>query len=422
MKPLRFSDPDLFVNGTPYDLLAKMRREQPISWQYASPSPKDGYWLVMRHRDISHISKSTTIFQSQQGTLLVDAPPMPLRKGAWGMVANHLGAQDPPDHTFFRTLVSPSFTPRVIAGLETKFKRVATETVNEVIEKGACDFAEEVALRMPVRVMLGEMLGLPEEDWATIVAWSNTLVGPDDREFTPKPEAAVAALEAMYAYGIRQVQDRRQNPRDDLISVLAHTRTPDGAPLSDHAFSFFWFPLIIGAFDTTASSMSGGALAIVQHPGEWKKVVDDPSLMKTAIDEILRWVSPVLYFRRTAAQDTEVAGQRIKKGDRVVMSYPSGNRDEEVFVNPDVFDVTRSPNPHLAFGFGPHFCLGAKIAEVQVRALYEELRRRIPVMEQAGPVTRVRSAWMNRIKSLPVTFPPGPRVAVEGPSEAATFL
>jgi cholest-4-en-3-one 26-monooxygenase len=409
MKRIRFNDPDLYLKGTPYALFAELRRESPVSWQLASANPRDGFWLVMKHKDICQVSRTPAQYNSQGGTLLVDAPPKAMQVGPWNMVANHMGALDPPRHTLVRGVISPNFTPKAVAELEGRIRKVATEVIDEVIERGECDFAEEVALALPVRVVLGELLGIPKEERAKVVDWSNILVAPEDRTIAVTPESALQALDGMYEYGLALVRERRKNPQNDIISVLALSKTPDGNFVSDEMFTQYWFPFIIGAFDTTASSTSGGMLALFEHPGERQRLNEQPELLLTAVEEMLRWTSPVIYFRRTAAQDLMLGGQRIRKGQRVVLCYPSANRDEEVFKDPEVFDIARKPNEHLAFGFGPHFCLGARVAQLQIRVFMEEILRRMPSIEPAGEVVRIRSAWMNRIKNMPVRFKPGPR-------------
>jgi cytochrome P450 len=412
MKRFRFDDPDLYVQGTPHDVFATLRREAPVSWQPAYANPTDGFWLVVKHKDIVHVSRTPALFRSHSGTLLMDAPPRHTQIGSLHMVANQMGVLDPPRHTALRSVISPSFTPRAVAGLETRIRREATEVIDDVIERGACDFADDLALPLPVRVVLGELLGIPREERARVVEWSNMLVAIEDRTLGVPAQVAFKAIEEMYQYGLAIVRERRKNPKDDIISVLAHSTTADGKAISDELFTQYWFPFIIGAFDTTAGTGSGGMLALFEHPRQRERLLEEPSLLTLAIEEMLRWVSPVIYFRRTATQDLELGGQQIRKGQRVVMCYPSGNRDEDVFQNPDVFDIARKPNDHLAFGFGPHFCLGARVAQLQLRVFFEEVFRRMPDVRPAGNATRVRSAWMNRIKSLPVTFTPGRPEAV----------
>jgi cytochrome P450/acyl-CoA synthetase (AMP-forming)/AMP-acid ligase II len=334
------------------------------------------------------------------------------------MLAGHLNAMAPPKHTALRQILGPELAARALTRLEPKIKAATTELLDRAADKRALNFAEEVALALPVRIVLGELLGIPREDQPQVVRWSGAIAAPEDHTLSPTPDTPLRALEALYAYGLSRVRACRTSPREDLISILAQARMADGSPVTDELFLALWFPLILGAFDTTASTIAGGVLAMAKHPDQWQRLRAEPALLPKAVEEILRWVSPVLYFRRTATADVELRGQKIRQGQRVIMCYPSANRDEDIFDAPEVFDIGRSPNHHLSFGFGPHFCLGARIAQLQLTILFEAMSRRFQKIELAGTVQRVRSSWMNSIRGLPVELTPatnaGPKPAPTG--------
>jgi cytochrome P450/acyl-CoA synthetase (AMP-forming)/AMP-acid ligase II len=396
-----YFDPDTFARGIPHDRFTALRTERPISWQ----SPRgdaDGYWLITRHPDVVFVSRHPELFTSTAGTTLYDAPPAAGRSGPWAMVANNLGAQDPPRHAASRQVIHHAFAAKALARLEPAIRREAQDLLERAIAKSTCDFAEEVALALPVRIVLGELLGIPRTDHPKLVEWSVALVAPEDRALAPGRDAGLRALEAMHAYGAALVRERRASPGEDLISALTQARTPDGQPLTDELILEYWFPLLVGAFDTTAATAAGGVLALAEHPAQWQRLRAEPALLPTAVDEILRWVSPVLYFRRTATQDVELRGQTIRQGQRVLLCYPAANRDEEVFRAPHEFEISRSPNPHLSFGFGPHTCLGARLAKLQLQILFEELSARAREISLAGAPRWVRSAWVHRLHSLPI--------------------
>jgi cholest-4-en-3-one 26-monooxygenase len=285
-------------------------------------------------------------------------------------------------------------------------REIATNIIDSVASRGSCDFVTEVAAELPLQV-IAEMVGVPHEERHKIFDWSNRLIGFDDPELTTSMEDGGQAAAQLFMYAHELAAQRRNEPRDDLVSVLVRAEV-DGEVLSEPAFDAFFLLLVVAGNETTRNLISGAMQAFMEHPEQRQRLIDDPSQMTIAVEEMLRWVSPVMYFRRTAQRDTEIRGQKIREGEKVVMYYPSGNRDEDVFGNTaGTFDVTRSPNPHIAFGGGGHhFCLGASLARLEIRVMFEELFRRLPDIAPAGPANRLRSNFINGIKHLPVQFAP----------------
>lgn len=398
-----FTDLEVFQRDVPYEALAKLRRQMPVYWnpvQGDGPT-RGGFWLITRHKDIVQVEKDTQVFSSHQGLTLADAPSSSSGP-AWSMVRDGLTHLDPPMHSAHKKIVAPSFTPRSIARMENGVREIAAEVIHRARGMREVDFAEEIALRFPVAVVLGEVLGIPREDFSKVIYWSDVIAAPSDPSF-PRL-AGVKVVQDMYRYALDILASRRRTPQDDVLSMLAHASTAEGAAMSDEMFVRYFWSLITGAFDTTASAIAGGMLALIQFPGEHARLLAQPSLLTTAVEEILRWETPTIYFRRTATVDTIFEGKRITRGQRVVMCYASGNRDEDVFANPEVFDVGRKPNDHLSFGYGPHFCLGSSLARMEIRLLFEQIIDCRLQVKLRGETKRARSNFQNRIKQMPATL------------------
>jgi len=392
------ADPDTFRVGVPHAAFALLRREAPV-FRQAEASGR-GFWAVTRYADVVAISRDPRLFSSNAGGTNI----FELDGGDLELVRMMLLNMDPPRHTKYRRLVSQGFTPRRIAQLERHVREICRRIVDGIAAAGECDFVTTVAADLPLQV-IAEMLGVPHADRHRVFDWSNRLIGFDDPEYqTSAADGRLAAAE-MWAYANALARERREQPRDDLVSVLMHAEV-DGERLTEMEFDAFFLLLAVAGNETTRNLISGGMLALMEHPEERARLLAEPRLVPTAVEEMLRWVSPVLHFRRTATRDTELRGQRIRAGDKVVLFYPSANRDEAVFQDPDRFDVGRTPNEHLAFGIGEHFCLGASLARLEIRAMFEELLSRLPDMELAGPVDRLRSNFINGIKHMPVRFTP----------------
>ncbi len=386
-------DPDVFVQGVPHDMFALLRREAPVFRHPGDPP----YWAVTRHRDIVAVSRDFATFSSYRRSALIN------EMDDTGLEQNRLMMlnMDPPRHTKLRALVNKGFTPRMTALLTERVRGLCAEIVDAVVERGEFDFVAQVAAELPLQV-IAEMLGVPREERRQIYEWSNTMIAGNDPELQSSPEQAQEAATQMFLYANELALKRRDGPRSDLVGVLMRAEI-DGEQLTEMEFDMFFLLLAVAGNETTRNLVSGGMLALIEHPDQRRRLQADPSLMDTAVEEMLRWVTPVMLFRRTATRDTGIAGQRVAEGDKVVVYYSSANRDEAVFDDPDVFDVGRTPNDHLTFGGGgPHFCLGANLARLEIRLIFEELLRRAPEVEVTGPVRRLRSNFINGVKEMPV--------------------
>ncbi len=403
-----FFDLDRFARGTPHEAFAQLRETTPVSWhRLVSGKRDDGFWLVTRHGDIREVSKTPSVFYSHAGSVLVDAPghnaPPHL-----GMVRDGFCHLDAPDHTVLRKLAVPLFAPRSFKDLEVRIRTRAKAAVDRVVDLGELDLVADLAVWFPTRVVYLDVLDLPADMLARATFWGDFFnrvhaVPPTDREFTAMIKQVDATLREMHTFGQQVLADRRANPRQDVFSILAHTKTADGAPITDHMFMSYFWSLVTGAYDTTAGTIAGGILALETHPEQKARLLAEASLIPSAVEEMLRWETPVIYFRRTAAQDTTIGSQLIRRGQRVVMCYAAANRDPAEFANPDTFDIARTPNDHLAFGYGTHFCLGAHLARLELKILFEELLARGVWFEQRGAVRRARSNFINRIVEMPVS-------------------
>jgi cholest-4-en-3-one 26-monooxygenase len=396
-----FLDVNAFAQGAPFAALARLRREQPLYW-HPMPTPRqpaDGFWLATKHEDIVYIEKHPDIFSSHAGLTIVDPPPRTLGP-ATAMMVDGLAHLDPPEHAAHRQVVAQLFTPRAVTALEPTIKAIAAAVIDRAVARLTVDFATDVALRVPVTVVIGHLMGLPESDFARVIDWNDFIFSPDDPKYPPWTGAQV--VQDLYEYGVRVIAARRREPQGDALSTLLGTRSATGQPMSDEMFLRYFWSLLTGAFDTTASAIAGGMHALLSRPTEYEKLRANPALIRGAVEEMLRWVSPTIYFRRTATRDTILRGQTIRRGQRVVMCYASANRDEDVFDDPDVFDVTRARNDHLAFGYGEHFCLGASLARAEIRIVFEHLVARGVRVELRGPLEYAKSNFLNGIRHMPV--------------------
>ncbi|MCL6641303.1 MAG: cytochrome P450, partial [Candidatus Rokubacteria bacterium] len=321
---------------------------------------------------------------------------------------NLMLTMDAPEHTRYRKLVNRGFTPRQMRMLEPHIRELTNRILDDVIERGECDFVVDVAAELPLQV-IAEMLGVPHEDRHKVFEWSNRMIGSEDPEYSVSAEEVQAAQVEMFMYANELAKERRENPRDDIVTALLNAEV-DGDRLSEMDFNLFFLLLAVAGNETTRNSISHGVRAFCEHPDQYRKLVADPSLAKSATEEVVRWASAVMYFRRNVTRDTELRGQRIRAGDKVSIWYISANRDEEVFDDPFRFDITRHPNEHVGFGGGgPHHCLGANLARMEITVLLEEMARRIPTIELVDEPAPLRSNFIAGIKHMNVAFPPGPR-------------
>jgi cholest-4-en-3-one 26-monooxygenase len=314
---------------------------------------------------------------------------------------------DPPEHTRKRKIVNHGFTPRMIGRMEEHIRDLTTELLDVALAKPECDFVVDIAAELPLLV-IAELIGVPVEDRHKIFEWSNRMIGSQDPEYLTDSAEVLEAQVEMFMYAGGLAEERRKEPRDDIMTALL-TAEIDGDRMTDMDFNLFFMLLTVAGNETTRNAISHGMNAFLDNPDQYEALVDDPSLIDSATEEIVRWASPVMYFRRNATDDVEIRGQQIKAGDKLSIWYASANRDEEVFDDPFRFDIRRDPNPHIGFGGGgPHFCLGANLARMEIRVLFEELVKRVPRVEALGAPDRLRSNFIAGIKHLPVRFHPAP--------------
>ncbi|HEY3845346.1 MAG TPA: cytochrome P450 [Acidimicrobiales bacterium] len=401
--PVDLADPLSFVPSVPHAWLAHLRRHDPVHWQDEPEGP--GYWAVTRYDDCVTVNRDFERFSSAaKGT-------MPFEMGEEEIAQQGLMMlnMDPPLHTRYRRLVNKGFTPRTVRDLEESIHRAADNIIDQVIEAGSADFVTDLSAELPLQV-IAELLGVPQDDRHKMFDWSNRMVGNADPEYQEEASMAESAAMELYAYAADLFAQKRIDPHADLMSVLTGVEV-EGERLTDLELELFFLLLTVAGNETTRNLMSGGMHAFFQNPEQWERLLADRTLLPTAADEMLRFVSPVMNFRRTAMTDLVLSNTKIAEGDKVVFYHCSGNRDEDVFENPDVFDIGRDPNPHIAFGGGgPHFCLGANLARMEIRVMFEHLLDRMPDIHQDGDMQRLQSQFINGVKHLPVAFTPAARL------------
>lgn len=401
---IRLGDPATWVRADLEGIFAKLRAERPVSFHdelaFQNIPPGRGFWAVTRYDDVVRVSRDATTFISGKGTNIGDIPQE---------LAEFLGSMinmDAPRHTKLRHIVSRGFTPKQVRKLEEYVRARARKVVDAVAEKGECDFVAEIAAPMPLQIVC-DMLGIPESDEQRVFELTNIVLGVGDPEYVTSLEQLMAAGFELYQYGLDLAEQRRRTPGDDITSTLMHAEV-DGERLTPSELGSFFVLLVVAGNETTRTAISHGMLALTKNPGErarWQS--DFEGVSPSAVEEIVRWATPVINFRRTATRDVEIGGQRVKEGDKVVMFYNSANRDERAFADPYRFDVTRSPNDHFGFGGGgPHFCLGANLARREIKVMFEELFRRLPDIEVTGEPSMLQSSFIHGIKRMPASFTP----------------
>ncbi len=400
------SNHDAFVEEVPLWAFKELRERDPVHWQ-PEPSPNHGFWAITRFHDIEDVLRDTRSFSSAHGITLEEQTEEEVE------ARRSMIDMDPPNHSRLRRLVSKLFTRSAVAQYEGFVREQARLVLDKGLPQGEFDFVEEISRELPIRV-LARIMGVPDRDLPMCVELGDAMIAQadpeysravidkeDTSEFRLLPFRSPAAVELM-AYGHDLAEQRRSDPRDDLVTKLVQSEV-DGERLTRAQFDNFFCLLIVAGNETTRHAITHGTKALVDHPDQWQRLRDDPALMPLAAEEILRYGSPTMHFRRTAMQDLRIHDTAIKPGDKVVVWFVSGNYDDEVFPDAERFDVGRDPNPHMAFGSGgPHVCLGAHLARLEVRVMFEEMVPRLKSLEITGPIERLRSNFINGIKHMPV--------------------
>jgi cholest-4-en-3-one 26-monooxygenase len=402
LSDIDLNDMDRFQRGEHHEMFRKLRNTEPgVHWQ--DEPEGTGYWAVTRLDHLREVNRQPEIYSSNRGgTQIVDAPPDDVE--ARMRHDSIMLDMDPPKHTRYRKLVNRGFTPRMIHLLEAYLENRTRIIVDRVCEKGECDFVTELSSELPLQA-IAEMLGIPLEDRSRIFDWTNKMIGSSDPEFATSRADVDQAFAELYAYS-HELQ-KQHEPADDILTTLLNAEV-DGDKLTEWEFDMFFLLLCVAGNETTRNTISHGMHAFMTNPDQWQRFRSDPQgLMSTAMEEVLRWATPVLHFRRTAMRDTELGGVKIAEGDKVVMWHISANRDERHFDDPFRFDIGREHNDHVAFGGGgPHFCLGANLARMEMRLMFEEIAARLPDMRLAGEPSYLRSNFIGGIKHMPVAFSP----------------
>jgi cytochrome P450 len=386
-------DPDTFVAGAPFDALTRLRANSPVHPVHLTGLPRA--WLLTRHADVRLVSRDTDTFTSSKGNTLVEVEA--------GPTSAMLPGIDPPRHVHYRKLINQGFTVRNVQRLESRMRTVARDIVANILEKGEFDAVPDISAEMSLQV-IADVLGVPAEDRMSVFRWSNAIgsLGIEDPDYAPTPQALGEAAAEMFTYCGELVAHRRKHGlTDDILSALLAAEV-DGEKLNRDQLNEFFLLLAIAGNETTRNTLSHGILALSQHPAQQALLAGDPDAIKPAVEELLRWATPVMHFRRTVTRDVEIGGQQIPAGDWVLMHYLSANRDEDAFERADEFDVTRTDSGHAAFGGGGvHFCLGAQLARLELRVMLEELYPNVPGLTVTGPPDRLRSSFFHGIKRLP---------------------
>jgi cholest-4-en-3-one 26-monooxygenase len=398
--------PDHYAkNGYPHAEWTWLRKNKPVAWlEHPNTEP---FWAITKHADIIQIAKQAKLFSIAK-RLLVFVPDTPQEPDPVPPF-RHLLNMDPPEHGEYRSIVSRRFTPRAVRGLQAEIERITRDVMDSVMDRNECDFVIDISSKIPVAV-IAELLGAPRKDWDQLFRWTNEIIGGGDPEFqqgTGPDETFDRARMGVFQYFTDLIAERQKHPTEDITSVVANSSV-NGAPMAQFEMLSYFLLLVVAGNETTRNATTGGLQAFIDHPDQWQRLRKDPALLKPAIEEIVRWVTPVIQFARTATADTEIRGQKIKEGESVCLFYPSANRDEEVFTDPFKFDIGRNPNPHLAFGIGEHFCLGSNLARLELEVIFRELARRLEYVEPAGPMERLRSSFVGGIKHMPIKFKMNP--------------
>jgi cholest-4-en-3-one 26-monooxygenase len=395
------TDPDIYAERLPVEEYAELRRSAPIWWNPQPPEvggfQDDGFWVVSKHADVKEISRRGDVFSTFENTAIprfnddIQREQIELQR----LVLLNM---DAPEHTKLRKIISRGFTPRAINGLRAELSNRAREIVEAAAESGSGDFVTQVACELPLQA-IAELIGIPQEDRMKVFTWSNEMTGYDDPDIDVDPVASSAAV---LGYAYEMAAARKECPADDIVTTLVQADV-DGDQLSPEEFGFFVILLAVAGNETTRNAITHGMMAFLDNPDQWELFKKERPA--TAVDEIIRWATPVTSFQRTALEDTELGGVVIKKGQRLVMLYRSANFDEDVFENPEKFEIMRKDNQHLSFGgTGAHFCVGANLARLEVELIFNAIADHLPDITKIGDPKRLRSGWLNGIKEFPVDY------------------
>ncbi len=402
--PPEIIDPIYYAShGYPHAQWRQLRRESPVAW--CEPRDTKPFWAITKHEDIVRISRNPLGFRNVPRYVV--NPDYPASEGEAPGLRTILN-MDPPDHGAYRGLINRRFTPRALRPMAPRIDAVVHDLFDDLAGDGElreCDLVEDLAAVVPIYVT-AEMFGMDRSDWPMLLRWANAINGAADPEINQGKSAAELSeqiTQEVFDYFGKLAEKRRANPRDDVSTAIALSEL-EGAQLPERELLSYFYILIAAGGETTRNAVSGGVLALLEHPEELAKLQAKPELLDSAVEEILRWSTPIIHFCRTASKDFELRGQTIRTGDSVVLFYPSANRDEEVFEDPEHFRVDRAPNRHLAFGVGEHFCLGAQLARLQLRAIFREWATRVETAELAGPLSRLRLGVVGGIKHLPLRY------------------
>jgi len=402
---IQLIEPDWYVaHGYPHDAWRMLRREAPVHWfdRFAG----DPFWAITKYDDVVTISRQPDLFPSSVRNVIVPDRVDEEEPVRLNMILN----MDPPEHGAYRRLVSKRFTPRALALRAEDIEHIAIEILDQLEARGRegeCDFVDAVAAPLPIAV-IAWILGVPREDWRLLFDWTNQSIGAGDPEYqrpgeTPRETGRRAQVE-LFTYFSKLLAAKRKRPGDDLISALVNARLDEGHALPDIDLLAYYFLVVVAGNETTRNATSSGLLALAEHPEQWRWLVANPERVASAVEEIVRWTSPVIHFARTASHDTEIRGQRIRAGETVCLFYASANRDEDAFADPDVFRLARDPNRHLGFGVGEHFCLGSHVARTELQVIFRHLAARLRDFEVTGPPARLRSSLVGGVKHLPIRY------------------
>jgi cholest-4-en-3-one 26-monooxygenase len=392
---------DYAEHGYPHEIWARWRREDPV--HYIEQKEGIPYYGITKHDDITFISKHPELFLNGPRLTISHLPEQP------SVFPPTLIQLDPPKHGVYRQMVSRRFTPRMLKHINGDIERIGKEIVDKLIQDsdgGECDFVEEISAPLPIAV-IAWLLGVPEPDWPLLFDWTNRIIGAGDPEYqlkgkTPE-EAAMSAMTELFTYFTQMVAEKKKRPADDLVTLFTKLEY-EGKPIPDMDVLTWCLIIVVAGNETTRNATTGGMLALIENQDQLRKLQADPSLMPAAIEEIVRWTTPIIHFGRTATEDVVIRDKQLKAGDAVALFYASANRDEDVFEDADKFRIARTPNRHLGFGVGEHFCLGAHIARLEMEIAYKHLIPRIDEIELAGPVDRLSSSLVGGVKRLPIRY------------------